>query len=96
MVRFCAWASSGGGWQPLTLCVWRGEVLEIVDGVQAFIFTATIFRELTVTLGELTGRVSHCCDESFVLQRWNKLKNTAEQLQFISCKHQTYFYIIYI
>lgn len=40
-LMFCVWASSGGGWQPLTVCVQRGEVLEIVDGVPGFIFTAT-------------------------------------------------------
>lgn len=57
--------------------------------------SGSIFHELTVTLGELTGRVSHCCDESFMLQRWNKLKNTAQQLHSLSSA-STYFCIIYI
>lgn len=86
------------GWltTPHALCMKRGGSRNCGWGAGLYFYSDSIFRELTVTLGELTGRVSHCCDESFVLQRWNKLKNTAEQLQFISCKHQTYFYIIYI
>lgn len=56
----------------------------------------SIFHELTVTLGELTGRVSHCCDDSFMLQRWNKLKNTAEQLHSLSSANTKPIFISFI
>lgn len=73
------WVGAAGLFQkPIKTCVW---VLQNVGGLNCLFFfflkmhhcesKLYSISELTVTWSVLTGHVSHCYDESFMLQCWN-------------------------